>query len=70
MAKVLKWAQKYINLEEELEVERLRKIASSEWRMSDDSREHDETNKTSQCRDQSRQSNTQNDLKDSSDPFK
>lgn len=59
MAEVLKQAQKYINLEEELDTKRLRKVASSDRRAPNYSRKRDEANKASR-----------NSAKDSPNPFK
>lgn len=70
MVEVLKQAQKYINLEEELEAEQLRKVAISYRRALDDLRKRDEAYKASQRKDQNRHNNSRNDVKDSLDPFK
>lgn len=51
MAKVLRWAQKYINLEEELEVEQMRKTTNSDQRMLEDTKKCDEVSKATQRRD-------------------
>lgn len=64
MAEVLRWAQKYINLEVELEVEWLRKIANFNCRILDDSSKHDKVHKASQWWDLSGRNNTYNDAKD------
>lgn len=70
MAKVLKQVQKYINLEEELEAEQLKKVVSLDWRALDDLRKQDEANRASQRKDQRKHNNPRNNVKDFPDPFK
>lgn len=45
MAEVLRRKQKYINLEEELEAQWLRKIVNLDRKVSDDLKRHDEANR-------------------------